>query len=251
MTLIATAISKYGIIHAADSRLTTYPSHVTAGPRVFALGFASAAVSVTGGYEVDGLPLDGWMVKAVDDYRLTAELPTLSGFAECLRERLSPQSQPRHRRMIHVAGYSNDGHQAHPEHYFVRNVRQKTRDGRYGRPGGRFHVTEEFWTRDYLDRDTRETIASGGAHIYLNGYPAERIAYMLLNQRIHGFYQEIWASSSRYRRPRSLIELARFIELSLDATATFLGVGDHADGRMTSPLEVKLIAPPVNVANLD
>jgi hypothetical protein len=54
MTLILTAISEYGIIHSTDPRLSTYPRHVTVGRRVFALGFADAALSVTEGYEIGG-----------------------------------------------------------------------------------------------------------------------------------------------------------------------------------------------------
>jgi hypothetical protein len=250
MTLIATAISQYGIVHAADGRLTSYPQHVTAGRRVFALGFASAALSVTGRYEVGGAALDEWMLAAIEEYRLTTERPTLSAFAARLRERLIPHTNPHHRRMIQVAGYAEEGQYAHPELYFLRNIPGKAPDGTYCEPSGEFHLTEDFWSRDYLSDETRATVDSGGAHIYYNGFPSERLAYMMLHRRIHDFYRQVWSSSRRFRSPSSLEEMAVFVELTLNATAAFLGSGDHHGDRSQLGLQLEIIPAPPNAIRL-
>ncbi len=53
MTLIATMISRYGIIQASDSNLTSPSGAVTTGKKVFRLGFANGALSVAGAYARD------------------------------------------------------------------------------------------------------------------------------------------------------------------------------------------------------
>ena len=247
MTLIATAISQYGIVLAADSTLTSYPRHFAPGRRVFKLGFGNAALSVTGGYEVAGEPLDQWMTAAIDDYQRTARRPNLSAFVEQLRERLTLQRDPIRRRAIHVAGYVGDGTRAHPEVFYVRNIRGRAADGGYGRPGREFMVSEVFWSLDYSRLETRDALREGGARMYLDGFAEKRIAYMLLHKRIHEFYGQLWRSGSKmFRRPRSLEDIASLVELDMRVAATFLVTGDNGLGRAGGSLEVEVIPAPAN-----
>jgi hypothetical protein len=247
MTLIATAISQYGIVLAADPTLTSYPRHFAPGRRVFKLGFGNAALSVTGGYEVAGEPLDQWMAAAIDDYKRTAERPSLNAFVEQLGERLTLQRDPIGRRAIHVAGYVGDGTRTHPEVYYLRNIRGRSADGGYGRPGRKFIVSEVFWSLDYPRAETRAALRDGGARMYLDGFPEQRIAYMLLHLRIHEFYEQLWRSGSRmFQRPRSLEDIASLVELDMRIAATFLMTGDNGLGRAGDSLEVEVIPAPAN-----
>jgi hypothetical protein len=244
MTLIATAISKHGLVHAAVAGLTSYPKHQTNGKRVFRLGFLNAAMTVTGGYVVDGRePLDEWIPTALEQYAQTAEAPTVGGFAEYLTERLTPQPNPLHRRMIHIAGYVEDNNVSHPVHYFVRNVLTTKRDGSYGRAGRSFFVSEEYWTRDHRNPDIRNAIAAGGAHVYLNGFPDCRISYLALHQRMHDLYQRMWSASRHFHPPRSLEDLAAFLALDLRGTVAFLGTGKR-DGQAMDGMTVEVDSIP-------
>jgi hypothetical protein len=249
MTLIATAISRYGIVQAVDARLTSHPQHLTPGRRIFSVGFASASLSVTGSYSVDGRALDEWVVGAIDDYERSTNRPTLRGLAERLRDRL-PLAAPIHRRMIHLAGYATDGDHAHPELYFLRNFHGTTPEGDYDEPGVEFFVNEQFWTRDHRNQEVSETLASGGAQLYLNGAPQTRIAYRLLNQRLHDFYRQLWSSSKLFRSPQTLQEIATLVDLDLRVTAAFLGSAHHQVTSAPNGPEIELIPAPSNAVEL-
>ena len=251
MTLVATAISQYGIVLAADPTLTSYPGHFTPGRRVFKLGFGDAALSVTGGYDVAGEPFDQWITAAIDDYRRTAERPSLNAFVEQLRERLTLQRDPIRRRAIHVAGYVGDRTGTHPEVYYLRNIRGRAADGGYGRPGREFMVSEVFWSLDYPRAETRDALRDGGARMYLDGFPEKRIAYMLLHLWLHTFYGQVWRSGSKmFHRPRSLQDIASLVELDMRVAATFLMTGDNGSGRAGGSLEVEVIPAPANAIRL-
>ena len=249
MTLIATAISRYGIVLAADPTLTSHPRRFVPGRRVFKLGFGNAAMSVTGGYEVAGEPLDEWMTAAIDDYKRTADRPSLSAFVEQLRERLTRQRDPIHRRAIHVAGYVGGGTRAHAEVYYLRNIRGRAADGGYGRPGREFIASEVFWSLDYKRAETKDTLREGGARMYLDGFPEKRIAYMVLHKRIHEFYEQVWRTGSKtFYRPRCLDDIASLVELDMRIAATFLVPGDNGLGRPGDSLEVEMI-PAVGITS--
>jgi hypothetical protein len=251
MTLLATAVSRHGIVQAADPRLTSYPNHIAAGQRIFRLEFLNAMLSITGAYVVAGEPLDQWVAGAIDDYRRTAEQPRLNAFVEKLRERLTQERDRIQRRVIHVAGYVGDGARAHPEVYYLRNIRRTAPDGSYGRPGREFIVSEEFWSMDFSRAETRDTLREGGARMYLDGFPEKRIAYMLLHKRIHDFYGQLWRSSSKvFRRPRSLKDIAGLVELDMRVAATFLPTGGSASRGAENSLEVAVIPAPLNAIRL-
>src|SRR5260370_20344144 len=90
MTLIATHISKYGIVQASDSNLTAGLRLAGPGKKVFDLSFGRGALAVAGSYSVSGREMDAWMSDCIQDYGRGAN-PTLPGFAEHLRARLSSE----------------------------------------------------------------------------------------------------------------------------------------------------------------
>lgn len=246
MTLIATAVSRYGLVYAADPSMSSYPRQVTAAPRIFKLEFLNAALSITGGYAIGGEPLDRWIMGVVDDYERTAGNPTLCGFAEHVRARLTPQPDPVHRRTVHIAGYVHDGSHAHPEVYYVRNIRRRAADGSYGRPGRTFTVSEVFWSADYSRDETKETLRSGGARMYLDGFPENRVVYMLLHHRLHDFYSQLWSSSNRFRRPRSLRDITSLVELDMAVSATLMRPANQLSPRLGESLQIAVITAPSN-----
>lgn len=149
MTLIATAISRYGIVQAGDPRLTSYPERQSYGPRIFRLGFLHGTLAITGGYNVGGEPMNRWMPGVIREYRESQKRPNLGEFVEYLRGRLTSQPHPIHRRAVHVAGYVSSGKRVHPEVYYLRNIRGSAAHGGYGRAGREFQAHEQFWNLDY------------------------------------------------------------------------------------------------------
>ena len=250
MTLIATAITRYGIVQAADPGLTSYTDRVSYGPRIFKLGFLPGTLAVTGEYAVAGEPMDRWMRTAIRVYRNSTRPRSLSGFVEHLRERLTAQPHPIRRRAIHVAGYETNGAGVHPEVYYLRNIRGRARDGGYGRPGREFVSHEQFWNLDYAEEETRETIRTGGVRMYLDGFAVNRIAYMVLHQRIHEFYEKVWQSSTRFRTPRSIEDMATLVELDMRVNAFFLGPANHHSRRVRNSLQIELTPAPTGAGRL-
>ena len=251
MTLIATAISRYGIVQAADPNLTSYPDRFVAGQRIFRLDFLNATLAITGGYAVAGVPLDQWTIAAIDDYKRKAKRASLKGLVDQLRIGLTREGNPRHRRVIHAAGYVRDEKRRfHPEVYYLRNIRGRTPDGGYGRAGREFTLSEEFWSLDYSRTETQDTLREGGFRMYLDGFPERRIAYMLLHLRIHDFYQQVWQSSKVFRRPRSLDDIAALVDLDMRVAAAFLASAEHGSRRGVDSLEVEVIPAPAGSLKL-
>jgi hypothetical protein len=249
VTIIATAISQHGIVQAADPSLTSY-GEPTPGPRIFRLPFLKAILSTTGDYTVAGRPLDHWMAETIDGYERASQHPSLGDFARHVGEQLARQRDPICRRLIHIAGYARSGKHVHPEVYYVRNVRGRSADGGYGRPGRAFTRTEEFWELDYPRKETREALREGGAHMYLDGYPKKRLAYMVLHMRLHDFYRQVWHSSEMFRRPSTIADIAQLVELDMRVAAVFLGAGNRTMRGGEHSLQVEVIPAPENAVRL-
>jgi len=73
MTLIATHISKYGIVQASDSNLTAGGKVKSPGKKVFDLPFGVGALAVAGSYRVGGREMDAWMSECIDAYGMNAD----------------------------------------------------------------------------------------------------------------------------------------------------------------------------------
>ena len=62
MSLILTHIDRCGIVHAADSNLTSSSGGAAGtGMKVFNLPYLHAGLSLAGSYSVDGVAMDKWM----------------------------------------------------------------------------------------------------------------------------------------------------------------------------------------------
>lgn len=250
MTLIATTISKHGIIHASDSNLTSPSGAITSGKKVFRLGFVEGAVSVAGAYGVSRQPMDVWMQAAIDEYAQN-EGPALRGFAEFLRQRLTVQADPTRSSLLHVAGYVEAEGRSWPEFHFVRNIEGMNPDGSYGAPKREFDVSEDFWTRDYQQKETKEAVASGGAQLYFNGFPDGRIAYLAVNRQLQDFYRQVWSRPGwRFRAPHTLDELARFVELDIRIICTLFQSSDYPSAYIGGEVQVEKIPAPANAVSL-
>jgi hypothetical protein len=124
MTLIVTHLSKFGIIHASDSNLTTSGGNRAGeSKKTFPLSYLNAGLTVAGAFSVDGMPMALWMdnfISAMDPHG--GDL-TLRAFAVILGSRLESEMTVNEKRggsMIHIAGYVEAAGLYHPEFFFVR-----------------------------------------------------------------------------------------------------------------------------------
>ena len=251
MTLIATHISKYGIVQSSDSNLTAANRPAGAGKKVFDLPFGAGALAVAGSYSVSGTDMDEWMSGCIDAYGRT-RTPTLHGFAEHLRVRLTAELTDGERQqltLIHIAGYAEDPACTHPVLLFVRNVKGINPDGSYMWPATEeCLLSEDFWARDFVEqKETRYAMSSGGWHSYFNGFPEGRIAYLFLTQALNSFFRQLWSVPGwKFRRPASLDELGSFAELELRAMDAMFKNSDYPAPYIGGEPQIQLIAPPRN-----
>lgn len=253
MTLIATAISQHGIVHASDSNLTGGSEPAIPGQKLFKLKFADAALAVAGRFSVGGTRMDVWLPSAISSYATGS--PTLRGFAEYLRERLDDERTPDERAratLFHIAGYVEVGGSAHPELVFVRNFEDIDKvSGEYIRITDKFEVTEDFWCRDYANPEVRSALAAGGEQRYFNGFPAGRIAYLDFVKRFNNFLGQVWGEKTwKFRPPRNVDELGAFVELEVRAICTMFGSSDYDATYIGGDVQIEKIPAPSNAVRL-
>lgn len=253
MTLIATAISNLGIVHASDSNLTSGSEPPVPGQKIFKLGFADAALGVAGRYSVGGTRMDEWLPPAIAAY--AAGSPTLRGFAEYLRERLDSERTGDERAqatLFHIGGYVEVGGSAHPELVFVRNIKDIDEvSGDYVGISDKFEVTEDFWCRDYANPEVRRALVAGKEQRYFNGFPAGRIAYLDFVKRFNAFLGQVWAEETwKFRPPRDVDELAAFMELEVRAICTMFGSSDYDAAYIGGEIQIVKIPAPANAVRL-
>jgi len=70
--------------------------------------------------------------------------------------------------------------------------------------GQNFYVSEDFWQRDFAAASERAALAAGKrSHLYINGYPDGRVAYLGLNRQFNSFLNAIWSQPGwKFRRRR-------------------------------------------------
>jgi len=177
--------------------------------------------------------------------------PTIAGFAEYLRGRLTAEADPTRRSLIHIAGYVEESGRAHPEFYFVRNISAINPDGSYGPPKKEFDKSEDFWTRDYPKRTVPNMFDLGGTHLYFNGFPDGRIAYLAVNQWLQDFYNRVWSRGGwQFRVPATLDELAGFVELDVRVICTLFKSSDYPAAIVGGDIQVEKIPAPANAVKL-
>ena len=250
MSLILTVISQEGIIHAADSNLSSRQGPAGTGQKVFSVPYLQAAISVAGSYSVAGTRMDLWMLKAIEAYGANPK-PTVPGLGEHLRFLLETEmlkSEKNGGCLIHLCGYVATGAGSHPEFYFIRNITGiDPGTGAYDGFAEAFTVSEDFWTRDYLTAETQHALRSGGEQIYINGYPAGRIGYLALMKHFGQFMRAIWSEPQwRFRRPVTLAESALLVDLQLRAIGALFQISDYPAPYIGGDAQIELLPAPAD-----
>jgi hypothetical protein len=254
MTLIASAISKYGIVQASDSNVSDETVSVGIERRVFHLGFTNATLAIAGASSVDGQSMDTWMPACISIYGESSQ-PTLAGFAKHLAGRLGQEMQEgewQERGMIRIGGYVSHPPGVHPELWSVQNVTNiEPNVGEETGIGRTWHVGEEFWARDYRRIGTRLALASGLYCHYFSGITPGGIAFNDVSQLLHEFFQEVWQHQTwKFRAPRTLDELATIVALSIRAIGTLYRGSDYPAPYVGGDVQVEKLSPPHNAVEL-
>lgn len=117
MTLILTHLSRFGIVHASDSNLTSADENAGTGQKSFPIHYLNAGLTLAGAYSVGGIPMDQWMNDFIQRYSdRTGQ--TLSDFSHSLRGILETDMNHTEKMggsILHITGYVDNGEVSHPE----------------------------------------------------------------------------------------------------------------------------------------
>jgi len=105
--------------------------------------------------------------------------------------------------------------------------------------GQNFYVSEDFWQRDFAAASERAALAAGKrSHLYINGYPDGRVAYLGLNRQFNSFLNAIWSQPGwKFRPPQTLAEVGLVLELLLNAIGTLFKISDYAAPYIGGPVQ--------------
>jgi len=251
MTLILAHISKFGIIHASDSNLTSDSNtYAGQGQKTFELPFLNAGLTVAGAYSVAGKPMDVWMTDFISA-QASSGVGSLLKFAEALNARLETEMDADEKQggsMVHIAGYVEKGGFQHPEFYFVRNVYGiKDSTGEYFDVRNQFAVSEDFWSRDCPKSNAMAAFQSGAYQIYINGFASGRIGYVILQDQMNSFFKAIWEQPQwKFRPPQSLAETVLFVKLYMSVIETLFQVSDYPAPFIGGGCQIHEIPQPPN-----
>jgi hypothetical protein len=230
MTLIATHLSRNGIVLASDSNLTGPAGFAGEAPKTFALPHLRAGLSVSGSYSVNGVRMDRWMPNFI------AASPqqgccSLATFAESLRAALEAAMTSQEKAcgsLIHIAGYVSESNTYHPEFYFVRNIYAIDPSGQYADFRNTFQVSEDFWSRDCQHRESPSGFVDDSYQVYANGFPEGRIGYMAAQGKLSHLFGALWSQPGwHFRPPRSLQETVCFVRLYMSVIHGLFEVSDY------------------------
>lgn len=253
MTLILTHLSRFGIIHASDSNLTSdVNGSAGQGQKTFKVDYLNAGLTVAGAYSVAGKPMDVWIKNFISS-QAGGSARLLSEFAEALRASLEAQMLPEEKQdgsMVHIAGYVEGGGLQHPEFYYIRNVYGiNAATGGYFDIRDQFVVSEDFWTRDCPKSNAMAAFQSGAYQVYVNGFSSGRIGYFILQDRMNSFFNTIWAQPNwKFRPPRSLAETVLFVKLYMSIIGALFQVSDYSAPFIGGDCQTHEIPQPPNSA---
>lgn len=249
MTLIATYINKFGIIHISDSNLSTSKGNAGFGQKVFPVPNLNSALSYSGSYSVNGETIDKWMNNFI--LSTYAYSKSIEEFTENLSRKLTSEmrdyeiAQPT---IIHIAGYSKGELFSHVEFWHISNTGLQD-DGEYSVGKSEFNFENDF--NSLKNPKDEENLAGFDKHPllnqwFINGFPPGRITHQYLKQKLDPFLAEIWKIDGwKFREPRNIFESAEIIKTYFQLLIKLFVMSDYPAMYIGGEIQTHLIpAPP-------
>lgn len=255
MTLILTHISRHGIVHASDSNLTSVDDqNAGEAKKTFEIPFLNAGLTVAGSYGVGNDPMNVWMPNFIQEQSLISGLD-LKTFSHNLKDTLQntmTDEQKNGGSIIHIAGYVEENNISHPEFWFVRNVHGiNPKTGEYEDIKNEFAISEDFWTRDYINQNLKDTFQKPNYYsrqIYVNGFTPGRIGFNVLKQELDRFFLGIWRVRDwEFRPPNDIEETELLVKNYMDVIDTLFRLSNYQAKYIGGQTQTYKIKQPDNV----
>jgi len=220
MTLIASYITKYGIIQASDSNLTNNTGNAGFGQKVFPIPHLNSSLAYSGIYTINGQEVDNWINGFISGSFFT--VGSIEEFTSQLTDRLNNEMRDHELSeitIIHIAGYSNIENNSHAEHWHISNT-GLLEDGSYSQAEANFHYSNDFNSRLNINQRALLTQFDNNPlnhQYYINGFPPGRISSVVIKRTIDNALNYIWEQPNwQFNRPNNIFEFANIVRLYFD-----------------------------------
>lgn len=143
MPLIASYITKFGIIQLSDFNQVIDEGGTGNGQKIFPIPHLNASLVFSGSYSINGVAIGTWMKNFIEWSQLY--LPTLNDFSFHLSDKMNQEMRGDEKNKItevYIAGYQRAENKLYPELWTVTNARRNGDD--YYSPLGYFHDHNNF-----------------------------------------------------------------------------------------------------------
>ena len=208
MTLITSYITKFGIIQASDSNLTSDSGNAGFGQKIFPIHHLNASLAYSGVYSIDGKRVDTWINDFIAGSFFSAN--SIEEFTIQLTNRMNIEMRDDEIceiSIVHIAGYNKHEYQSHAEHWHISNT-TLNEDGSYSSARNEFHYSNDFNSRTNAEQRNllKQFDSNSSFHqYYINGFPPGRISSVAIKQTIDKTLNLIWEQPTwRFNRPNNI-----------------------------------------------
>jgi len=251
MTLIASYITKYGIIQASDSNLTNDSGNAGFGQKIFPIPHLNSSLAYSGSYSIDGKSIDLWMSDFISGSYFTAS--SINELTLQLSDRMTSEMRDEEISsisIVHIAGYQKHENKSHAEHWHISNT-VLNKDGTYSQAHDKFHFANDFNSRTNKNhRDLLKQFDENSLfhQYYINGFPPGRISSVIIKQTIDNSLNIIWDEPSwKFRKPENIFEFANLVKLYFDFVIRLFPMSDYNALYIGGEIQSHLIPVPQDI----
>jgi hypothetical protein len=249
MTLIASYITKFGIIQASDSNLTSDFGNKGFGQKVFPVPHLNASLAYSGCYTINRESIDIWINNFISGSFFT--ISSIEEFTKQLAEKMTREIQEDEISkitIVHITGYNKYKNKSYAEHWHISNTILNPQDDSYSAPTNKFHFTNEFNSRtNQVQRNLLKQFDADTAihQYYIDGFPIGKISSVVIKMTIDNALNHIWGNPDwQFRRPSNIFEFSNVVKLYYDFVIRLFPMSDYNAMYIGGEVQTHLIPVP-------
>lgn len=253
MALIASYITKFGIIQVSDFNQIIDGDYAGDGQKIFPIPHLNASLVFSGSNTINGEAIGVWMKYFIEWSQLY--LTTMDEFSFHLFDKMNKEMRESEKNIItevYIAGYQKTENKSYPEHWCISNARRNGDD--YYSPLGYFHDHNNFQPSEVEYHRTllREMDADPMKYqFFINGFPRGKIgnnrAMAVKDKTDELLTYLLKREDLKFSRPGNLSEFSNVVRLYFDFMKGLLKMDDSSEKYNGSEIHIHEIPPPPNL----
>lgn len=235
MALIASYITKFGIIQVSDFNQIIDGKNAGNGQKIFPIPHLNASLVFSGSHTINGEPIGSWMKNFIEWSQLY--LSTINEFSFHLSDKMNKEMLENEKNTItevYIAGYQRTENWSYPEHWCISNARRNGDD--YYSPLGYFHDQNninpgESQYHRYLLRKLDENHFD--CQFFINGFPPGKTGdnrSIVAKRKMNEILKYILKREDlKFRWPANLSEFSTIARLHFSFITGLLKMGDGGE----------------------